>query len=34
MLSEYISSLPKEGKLSREEEARLWDAYKLSLIHI
>ena len=28
MLSEYISSLPKEGKLSREEEARLWDAYK------
>ena len=24
MLSEYISSLPKEGKLSREEEARLW----------
>ena len=28
MLSEYINSLPKEGKLSREEEARLWDAYK------
>lgn len=28
MLSEYISSLPKEGKLSREEEARFWDAYK------
>ena len=28
MLSEYISSIPKEGKLSREEEARLWDAYK------
>lgn len=28
MLSEYISSLPKEGTLSREEEARLWDAYK------
>lgn len=28
MLSEYISSLPKEGKLSREEEAQLWDAYK------
>ena len=28
MLSEYISFLPKEGKLSREEEARLWDAYK------
>ena len=28
MLSEYINSLPKEGKLSREEEAQLWDAYK------
>ena len=28
MLSEYIKSLPKEGKLSREEESRLWRAYK------
>lgn len=28
MLSEYMNSLPKEGKLSREEEVRLWNAYK------
>ena len=28
MLSDYIKSLPKEGKLSREEESRLWIAYK------
>ena len=33
MLSEYINSLPKEGKLSREEEARLWDAYKNCLLY-
>lgn len=29
MLSEYISSLPKEGKLSREEEAQLWEDVRL-----
>ena len=28
MLSDYIKSLPKEGKLSREEENHLWTAYK------
>ena len=28
MLSDYIQSLPKEGKLSREEENRLWIEYK------
>lgn len=28
MLSEYINSLPKEGKLSRDEEITLWKAYK------
>ena len=28
MLSDYIKSLPKEGKLSREEENHLWIAYK------
>ncbi len=30
MLTEYINSLPKEGKLSREEEARLWHEYKVN----
>ena len=29
MLSEYINSFPTDGKLSREEEARLWDAYQI-----